>query len=127
RYEAEVPLKVTAVAEVKPEPVMVTESPGGPKLGEKPLTLGAATYVNEPVDVLPPGLVMPTDTVPAACAGVVTVSEVAERAVTVAALPPKVMLLALSRPVPVMVTAVPPATLPVAGVTVPIVGAGGGT
>src|SRR5205085_1509636 len=66
-YEAEVPLKVTAVAEVKPEPVMVTESPGGPKLGEKPLTLGAATYVNEPVDVLPPGLVMPTDTVPAVC------------------------------------------------------------
>ena len=54
-------------------------------------------------------------------------SDVAARAVTAAALPPKVMLLALSRLVPVMVTEVPPATLPVEGVTVPRVGADGGT
>src|ERR1041385_2755777 len=41
--DAALPLNATEVAEVKPEPVRVTESPGGPKLGEKPVTLGAAT------------------------------------------------------------------------------------
>src|SRR5947208_3068736 len=88
---------------------------------------GARGRVNVAGEVVPPGLVMATETAPAVCAGVVTVSDAAERVTTVAALPPKVMLLALSRLVPVMVTDVPPATGPLPGLTVVMVGDDGGT
>src|SRR2546430_829433 len=40
-YDAEVPLKATAVAPVKFEPKMKTEEAGAPYSGEKPVTAGA--------------------------------------------------------------------------------------
>ena len=79
------------------------------------------------MELVPEGLVTATLTVPAACAGVVTVSALDERAVTVAALPPKVALLTLSRLVPLMMTEVPPVAAPWLGARVLMVGIDGGT
>ena len=77
-----------------------------------------------PVVLVPPGVVTCTSTVPAACAGAVAVQDVAEQDTPVAALPPKVIAVAPVRFVPVTVTAVPPATGPLFGVTAVISGAG---
>ena len=55
-------------------------------------------------------MVTTTLTAPAACAAVVAVIEVALATVTfVAAVPPKLTVAPARKPVPVMVTAVPPA------------------
>jgi hypothetical protein len=70
-------------------------------------------------------LVTTTSTAPAAWAGAVTVREVAEAAVMAAALPPKVTL-APEKPDPATTTEVPPAVLPVFGVSDVMAGAGGG-
>ena len=43
-----VPLNVTDDAPVKPVPVIVTEVPGEPLDGEKPLTVGAAWTLEQP-------------------------------------------------------------------------------
>jgi hypothetical protein len=55
---AAVPLKVTELAPVSPVPVIVTPVPGGPDVGEKEVTVGAACgavlqpgRVNEPIRV----------------------------------------------------------------------------
>jgi len=56
-----------------------------------------------------------TSTAPAACAGVVTETVVTERDVTAAATPSKVTAVVLERFVPVRVTDVPPAVVPVVG------------
>ena len=85
-----------------------------------------------PVDVVVPGSLLVTTTflAPTVPAGVVQVIDVAETTVTdVQALPPTVTVAPAAKFVPVMVIAVPPAVLPVAGempVTVgaEIVGAG---
>jgi hypothetical protein len=67
-------------------------------------------------------------TAPAACAGVVALIVVALGAETpVAAAPPKSTVHAESKFVPVNVTAVPPADVPVEGVTLESVGAGSET
>jgi hypothetical protein len=66
-----------------------------------------------------------TFTNPAACAGVLAEMEVLLVTTTlVAAVPPNVTVAPLRKPVPVMVTEVPPAELPEFGETLVTVGAG---
>ena len=70
-------------------------------------------------------MVTTTLTAPAACAGAVAVIEVAFTTFTpVAAVPPKLTAVPVRKPVPVIVTAVPPLVLPEDGETLVTVGAG---
>ena len=70
-------------------------------------------------------LVTTTLTVPAACAGVVAVIEVELTTVTlVAAVPPKLTVAPDAKPVPVILTDVPPLVLPEVGEIAVTVGAG---
>src|SRR2546423_15493546 len=79
------------------------------------------------VPLLLSGFVTVTLTVPAACAGVLAVMLVAlTRTTFVAATPPIVTAAPLWKPGPVMVTFVPPATVPNAGAVPVTVTAGGG-
>ena len=77
--------------------------------------------------MVPPAVVTRTLAVPAARAGVVQVIEVAETVTTAQVAPPMVTALAPVRLVPVIVTALPPAVLPLVGLIAVTVGAGGGT
>jgi hypothetical protein len=99
-------------------PVMVTAVPpaGVPDAGEIPVSVGAefdtAVYVNPCVNVplWVSLLVTVTSTVPAACAGVMAVIDVLFITVTpVACVPPRLTVAPARNPVPVIVTAVPPA------------------
>ena len=70
-------------------------------------------------------LVTTTFTAPAACAGVVAVIDVLLTTVTlVAAVPPSVTVAPARKPVPVIVTGVPPAVVPDGGAIELTVGAG---
>lgn len=81
-----------------------------------------ATKVNPPARVsVPWAVVTTTSAAPAVPAGVVTVILVAEFAVTVATAPPMVTV-ALAMFVPEIDTGVPPAVVPVAGLTDDTVG-----
>src|SRR5207253_6117458 len=98
-------------------------------VGEIDVTVGAGLgepYVN-PLFRLPlcvSGFVTATVTAPAACAGVVAVICVGLTTATpVAAVPPNVSVAPLTKFVPAMVTAVPPPTGPLFGVTLLTVGA----
>jgi len=74
--------------------------------------------------LVPPGVVTNTLAVPAEPADVVQVTEVDVLALNgVHALPPMVTTLALVRLVPVMVTLVPPAVVPLVGLIAVTVGA----
>src|SRR5713226_8826748 len=109
---------------------MVTAVPPAavPLLGLTLPTVGAGDVyvyplVNVPVCVS--GLVTTTFTAPAACAAVVAVICVALTTTTfVAPVPPNVAVVPVTKFVPVMVTAVPPAAAPLLGLTLPTVGAG---
>ena len=80
------------------------------------------------VALVPPAVVTRTLTVPAAPAGAVAVMEVALLTVKlVAAVTPKVTPVAPVKSVPVSVTTVPPAVLPLLGATAVTVGAPGVT
>ena len=79
--------------------------------------------MNFPVAV-PPGVVTVTLTVPAAPDGLVTVICVPESLAIFPAAPPKLTPVAPARLVPLMVTAVPPAVLPLDGDTPVTAGAG---
>src|SRR6266849_6854310 len=108
---------------------MVTAVPpaAAPLLGLTLPTVGAATYVNPFVrlPVCVSGLVTTTFTAPAACAAVVAVICVALTTTTfVAPVPPNVAVAPVTKFVPVMVIAVPPAAAPLLGLTLPTVGAG---
>ena len=71
----------------------------------------------------PPGLVTATATAPAACAGVVAVMLVLLTTTTlVAAVPPNVTVAPVTKFVPAMVIAVPPAVVPLFGETLATVG-----
>jgi hypothetical protein len=113
--------KLTAVASVNAVPVTVTTVPPaiGPPAGETTVTTGAAMYVKwsaELVAEVPPGVVTVTSTVPAEPAGAVAVMLVALTTVNeVAAVLPKLTAVAPVNPLPVMVTAVPPASGPATG------------
>ena len=55
---AAVPPKATAVAQVKPVPLMVTDVPDGPLAGENPVRVGAGMQVKElSLVAVPPGVV----------------------------------------------------------------------
>ena len=74
---------------------------------------------------VPDAVVTVTSTVPLS-GGLVAVTCVAESAVIVPAAPPKLTLVAPARPVPVIVTAVPPSVVPLAG-EIPVTAGGGAT
>ena len=72
-------------------------------------------------------MVTTTLTAPAACAAVVAVIDVPFTTTTpVAAVPPNLTVAPVRKPVPVMVTGVPPAVVPEVGVIAVTVGAGFG-
>ena len=127
-FRAEPPTDAVAVL-WKPVPVIVTEVPPAlaPVLGVTDVTVGGggATYVkqttHEPLCVS--GFVTMTVTAPAACAVVVPEMPVALRVDTVSADPPRETLAPLWKPVPAIVTAVPPSLVPLAGVIEVTVGA----
>src|SRR5689334_16261595 len=104
------PANVTAVAPVKPVPVIVTAVPpvAGPALGVTAVMTGAVMYVYAPAAVaVPPVVAMATSTVPTP-AGDTAVICVAETTMTlVAGAPSKVTAVASVRLVPVIVTGVP--------------------
>ena len=80
---------------------------------------GAARYVYALVsELVPPGVVSATVTVPAEPAGAVTVTDVSLAASTVPGTPPKVTPVAPAIPEPLIVTEVPPVVGPDAGVMV---------
>ena len=123
--------KLTAVAPVKPVPVIVTDVPPavGPLVGLTLVTVGPLTNVNwshAPVALVPLGVVTVTSTVPAVCAGEVAVIDVALFTVNDAAgVAPNCTAVAPVKPVPVIVTDVPPAVGPLVGLTLVTVGAAG--
>jgi hypothetical protein len=73
--------------------------------------------------VVPPTVVTDTDTLPAIPAGVTALMVVVLVSVKVAVADPNLTVVAKPRLVPVMVTVVPPAVEPLAGVTLLMVGA----
>jgi hypothetical protein len=120
----------TALAPMKPVPVIVTCVPPatGPALGLTPVTPGADTYVNasaEPPDAeVPPGVVTVMLTVPDP-AGDVAVIFVAELTVNdPAAVDPNLTAVAPVKPVPVIVTDVPPPNGPTVGLMLMTAGTG---
>ena len=83
--------------------------------------------MNAPLAVaVPPGSVTLTSAAPAEWAGLVVVIWVSLLVLMGADVPPKVTEVAPVRPVPVIVTGVPPAVDPVPGDTEDMVGGGGG-
>jgi len=114
----------------KSVPAIVTAVPPAlaPLFGVTELTVGAGPrYVKqaEQVPLCASGLVTVTFTAPTACAVVVPVMLVALIAATVRAEPPNETVALLWKPVPLTVTADPPALAPLFGVTEVTVGGGG--
>ena len=82
---AAVPLNVTDVAPVNPEPLTVTEVPTGPELGANPVTVGAAAAVTVKLPELVPvpaevvteigPVVAPDGTVAVSCESVPAVND----------------------------------------------------
>jgi hypothetical protein len=120
---AETPWKVTLVAPVKSVPVIVTDVPTGPLVGEKEVTVGLAEAVTVKLCelvVVPSGVVTPIGPV-VAPGGTVVLILVFEVALNMADTPLNVTLEAAIRSVPVIVTDVP--TGPLVGENEEIVGA----
>jgi hypothetical protein len=119
--EAAADPKRTAVAPLKPLPMIVTDVPATPTDGATEDTVGlAATYVNwssAETGLRPNGETTVTLTVPAADGGAVAVMEVAVTAPMVAGAEPKSTTVAPEKPVPPMVTLVPPSVGPLLGPT----------
>lgn len=125
------PPTVTVAPDTNPVPVIVTTVPPAvePLTGDTEVTVGGAPYVYKPVPVpANPDVAVFVTTMfvaPAELAGVVAVMLVALTTVTpVAEAEPNRTVAPLSKSVPVMVTDVPPAMLPPAGVTAVTVGTG---
>jgi hypothetical protein len=115
----------TTVAPVKFVPVTVIDVPplASPPDGDTPVTVGNAKYVKAPAEVtVPPGVVTTMSRLPADAAGVRHVIRVEEATTLVAATPPIVTDVAPPRFVPLIVSAVFPASGPPEGVTTVIVG-----
>jgi hypothetical protein len=121
KLSAAVPPKFTALALVKPVPVITTELPVPVVVGVNDVIVGTvAEYVNPASVPVPPGVVTLTaPVVPVPTTAVICVAELTVK--LVAAVPPKLTALALVKPVPVIVTEVP--VPPVVGVNEVIVGA----
>ena len=109
-------------------PATVTEVPPelGPRFGVTEATVGAATYVKQPLHdpLCVSGFVTTTVTAPAACAVVVPVMLVGLTVGAVSADPPNETVAPVWNPLPVMVTLVPPPAGPLVGATELTVGAG---
>jgi hypothetical protein len=119
---AAVPPKLTAVAPVKLVPAIVTEVPptAGPEDGLTRVTAGGVTYVYWSlvlVALVPPGVTTLMSTVPAAPTGAVAEIWLGLFTENVAAVPPKLTPVAPVKPVPLIVTVVPPVVGPDAGLT----------
>lgn len=124
-----VPLNATAAAPFKLVPLIVTEAPTAPLLGEKPVSVGAGgggtVTVNDVALVaVPTGVVTVIGPVVAA-AGTVAVICVAETSANVAALPLNATAVAPFKLLPLIVTEAPATPLP--GEKLVSVGAGGVT
>jgi hypothetical protein len=111
----------TAVAPIKPEPVMVTEVPPDvwPDCGEIPVTCGeAAAYVNlsagDVADV-PPEVVTVTSTIPVPAGDFAVILVVLTIFTSVAGVMPNFTVVPVPKLFPVMVTVVPPAVEPEVG------------
>jgi len=130
---AAAPPMVTPVAPVKLVPVIVTFVPPNvePELGLIPLTVGRGTAVKVKwsavtAALVPPGAVTFTSTVPAEWVGLTIVSvEPFTTFMPVPDVPPNVTAVAPVKPVPLIVTEVPPAADPLVGDTLVIVGVRG--
>ncbi len=126
---AAAPPKLTVAGATKPVPVIVTAVPPAvePLFGFTLVTVGAElTKVKQPehVPVWVSAFVTTTSTAPAACAGVVALICVALTTVTpLAEDPPNVTVAGPTKPVPVIVTDVPPAVEPLVGATAAAEGA----
>lgn len=118
---AGIPPKLTAVAPVKPVPIITTTPPVPMLVGAIPVIVGGGIKVNPPDAAVPPGAV--TETNPLALPGAtVAVICVAETTVKLAAFtPPKRTCVAPVKPVPLIVTNVPIG--PLVGINDVIVGA----
>ncbi len=119
---------LTAVALANPEPVMVTDVPPAvePAFGLTAVTSGTPKVNRSAAEValVPATLATVTFTVPAGAAEVVAVIEVSELMVNVdAAAAPKLTAVAFVKPVPVMLTTVPPAAAPAVGLIIVTMGA----
>ncbi|HEY8824117.1 MAG TPA: hypothetical protein VIP07_04450 [Candidatus Limnocylindria bacterium] len=105
----------------KPVPLIVTDVPpaAGPAFALTELTVGAATYVKQPVHVplCVSAFVTTTFTAPAPCEVVVPVMVVAVIPEIVTAAPPNDAVAPAWKPLPLIVTEVPPAAGPLFGVT----------
>jgi hypothetical protein len=106
----------------KPVPVIVTVLPPNvePLFGEIDVNVGNATepyvYALRPVAAPVSAFVIRTFTAPVLPAGVVAVIDVAELTTTLVAKTPSIFTVApLTKPVPVIVTEVPPVVNPVLG------------
>jgi hypothetical protein len=119
---ASTPLKVTAVAPVKPLPVSVTLAPAGPVAGAKNAMLGAGMTVKPAALVAPPPGVVTAIVPLVAPAGTVAVICVGPTTLKLAAAPLKRTELAFVKPLPVSVTLAP--TGPVAGANSVMLGGG---
>jgi hypothetical protein len=116
---------VTCVAPVKPVPVMVIEAPAvsGPLAGDTLVTVGAATWTNEPADTVPPGVVSIIMDGPTSSAGVDTVTDSGKTDTMFVSIPLNVTLLVPDRYEPVNITCVFPLSGPDGGSKELIVGA----
>jgi len=115
------PPKETVAPLWNPPPAIVTAAPPalGPPFGVTDATVGAATYVKQPVQVplCASGFVTITFTPPAACALVDPVIEVALIVEMLSADPPNETVVPAWKPDPLTVTVVPPALGPLDGAT----------
>jgi hypothetical protein len=120
----------TALAPVKPLPLMYTTVPGRPVFGPTAVTTGVgdAVYVYWSfvlVALVPPAVTTVTSTVPRACVGLIARMNVSLTTANPGpGVPPKLTAVAPRNPVPVMKVVDPIGPLP--GLTVPTVGAGVG-
>jgi hypothetical protein len=125
-FVAAAPPNVTVAPVAKFVPVRVTAVPPSvdPLLGLTAVTVGGAKYVNPFVKLpLCPPIVTVTVTAPALDAGVVAVIVVLLVTTTfVAAAAPNVTVAPAAKFVPVIVTVVPPAVVPLFGLTLLTVG-----
>jgi hypothetical protein len=119
--------KNTSLAIIKPVPVRVTLLPPiiAPPVGDKPVRVGAATYINVAPLLVAEAVLTVIALAPAASVGAVAVIVLSDSTVTaVAAVVPKFTSRALIKPAPVIVTTVPPAIGPEVGVIELITGDG---
>jgi len=122
--DASLPLKVTAVAPVRPVPLIVTDEPQAPPVGEKPVIDGVAiavvTWKLVELVAVPPDVVTEIGPVVAPEGTVATICDEPSLAI-VALVPLNVTDVAFDRFEPLMVTLVP--TGPLVGVKLLIMGA----